>query len=167
MPSLYFFTGLISNAVPSLQSPFSKDCPQRPYECLISTLKKFPWYATDRITISQRHAAFAATCELLRLLERSIEKQDDPINLNTQLLRRLATAGMKCPGFTPLMKDDIAYLAGLCDVEEGAYNQPHFACSWRHQYSMSPKPGVPCDVLEVFANLEEYLSSISTLRGLT
>ncbi|KAG6295498.1 hypothetical protein E4U45_006046 [Claviceps purpurea] len=130
------------------RSPFSKDCPQRPYECLISTLKKFPWYATDRITISQRHAAFAATCGLLRLLERSIEKQDDPVNLNAQLLRRLATAGMKCPGFTPLMKDDIAYLAGLCDVEEGAYNQPRFACSWRHQYSMSPKPGVPCDVLE-------------------
>ncbi|KAG6028453.1 hypothetical protein E4U41_000670 [Claviceps citrina] len=130
------------------RSPFSKDCPQRPYECLISTLRKFPWYATDRITISQRRAAFAATCELLRLLARSIQKQDDPINLNTQLHRRLVTTAMKCPGFTPLMKDDIAYIAGLSETDEREFNQPRLASCWRHQYSISPKPGVPLDVLE-------------------
>ncbi|KAG6016766.1 hypothetical protein E4U43_003132 [Claviceps pusilla] len=130
------------------RSPFSRDCPQRPYECLISTLKKFPWYATDRITISQRRAAFAATCELLRLLARSIQKQDDPVNLNNQLLSRLINAAMKCPGFTPLMKDDIACIAGMSEMEQREFNQPRFASSWRHQYSISPKPRITCDVLE-------------------
>ncbi|OAQ60636.1 RNA recognition, RNP-1 [Pochonia chlamydosporia 170] len=130
------------------RSPFSKDCPQRPYECLISTLKKFPWYVTDRITISQRQAIFKATCELARLLSRSIHKQDDPVNLTTQLYRRLVTTAMKCPGFTPLMKDDIACLAGLSEMDERRYNQPRFANSWRHQYSIAPKPGMPLDVLE-------------------
>ncbi|KAG6002397.1 hypothetical protein E4U21_003128 [Claviceps maximensis] len=130
------------------RSPFSRDCPQRPYECLISTLKKFPWYATDRITISQRHAAFSATCELMRLLGRSIQKQDDPVNLNNQLLGRLIAAAMKCPGFTPLMKDDIAFIAGISETEQRAFHQPRFASSWRHQYSISPKPGIPYDVLE-------------------
>ncbi|KAG5925887.1 hypothetical protein E4U42_003842 [Claviceps africana] len=133
--------------VPS-RSPFSKNCPQRPYECLISTLKKFPWYATDRITISQRRATFAVTCEMLRLLARSIEKKDDVVNLNKQLFSRLIGAAMKCPGFTPLMKDDIAFLAGLSETEQREFNQPRFASSWRHQYSISPKPGIPCDVLE-------------------
>ncbi|KAG5940257.1 hypothetical protein E4U53_007623 [Claviceps sorghi] len=135
------------------RSPFSRDCPQRPYECLISTLKKFPWYATDRITISQRRAAFAATCELMRLLARSIQKKDDLINLNNQLLYRLISAAMKCPGFTPLMKDDIALIAGLSETEQREFNQPRFASSWRHQYSISPKPGIPYDVLEWYIAL--------------
>ncbi|KID69387.1 RNA recognition, RNP-1, partial [Metarhizium hybridum] len=130
------------------RSPFSKDCPQRPYECLISTLKKFPWYVTDRITISQRHAVFKATCELARLLSRSIQKQDDQVNLTHQLYRRLIATAMKCPGFTPLMKDDISYLANLSDMEERWYNQPRFASCWRHQYSLAPKPGMPLDVIE-------------------
>ncbi|KHO00373.1 RNA recognition motif domain protein [Metarhizium album ARSEF 1941] len=130
------------------RSPFSKDCPQRPYECLISTLKKFPWYATDRITISQRQSIFKATCELARLLSRSIQRQDDQVNLTDQLYRRLITAAMKCPGFTALMKDDIAYLANLSEMEERQYNQPRFANCWRHQYSLVPKPGMPLDVIE-------------------
>jgi hypothetical protein len=116
---------------------------------LISTLKKFPWYATDRINISQRQAIFKATCELARLLYRSIQKQDDPVNLTHQLYRRLITTAMKCPGFTPLMKDDIACLGNLSDMEERRHNQPRFASCWRHQYSIAPKPGMPLDVLEV------------------
>ncbi|KAK2612642.1 hypothetical protein QQS21_001414 [Conoideocrella luteorostrata] len=130
------------------RSPFSKDCPQRPYECLISTLKKFPWYATDRITISQRRAAFKATCELARLLSRSINKEDDPVNLNMQLHRRLINAAMKCPGFTPMMKDDVACIAALSDMEMREYNQPRFAHCWRHQYTIASKPDIPLDVLE-------------------
>ncbi|QUC21834.1 uncharacterized protein UV8b_06075 [Ustilaginoidea virens] len=130
------------------RSPFSRDCPQRPYECLISTLKKFPWYATDRITISQRRAIFRATCELARLLTRSIQKQDDPINLTVQLRRRLLNTAMKCPGFTPLMKDDLAYMADLSEMEERQFNQPRFASCWRHQYGIAPKPGMPLDVVE-------------------
>ncbi|KAJ2972762.1 hypothetical protein NQ176_g6970 [Zarea fungicola] len=134
------------------RSPFSKECPQRPYECLISTLRKFPWYMTDCITLKQRGAVFQATCELLRLLKRSLDKGDDPINLNKQLFRRVTKAAMECPGFTPLMKDDVAWLTNMSDAEQRSHGQPRFANSWRHQYALSPKPGMPLDVVEWYIN---------------
>lgn len=47
------------------------------------------------------------------------------------------------------MKDDIAFLATLSDLEGRGFNQPRFASCWRHQYSIAPKAGIPLDVLEV------------------
>jgi hypothetical protein len=131
------------------QSPFSKDCPQRPYECLISTLKKFPWSFMDRVTISQRRALFRATCELLRLLTRSLQRGDDVVNLTVQLYRRLTAAAMSCPGFTPLMKDDIAWLANVTELQLQKYNLPPSPATWRHQYALAPKSNVPADVIDV------------------
>ncbi|KGQ06603.1 hypothetical protein BBAD15_g8071 [Beauveria bassiana D1-5] len=130
------------------RSPFSKECPQRPYECLISTLRKFPWYMTDCITVSQRSAVFQATCDLLRLLLKSLDKGDDPVTLNKQLLRRVVKAAMECPGFTVLMKDDVAWIVGMSEGEQRSYGQPRFANSWRHQYALAPKPGMPLDMVE-------------------
>ncbi|OAA60104.1 RNA recognition, RNP-1 [Cordyceps fumosorosea ARSEF 2679] len=130
------------------RSPFSKECPQRPYECLISTLRKFPWYMTACITVAQRGAMFQATCDLLRLLLKSLDKGDDPVNLSNQLLRRVAKAAMECPGFTALMKDDIVWIVGMSEDEQRAYGQPRFASSWRHQYALVPKLGMPLDVVE-------------------
>lgn len=105
---------------------------------------------TDCITLKQRGAVFQATCELLRLLKRSLDKGDDPINLNKQLFRRVTKAAMECPGFTPLMKDDVAWLTNMSDAEQRSHGQPRFANSWRHQYALSPKPGMPLDVVEVW-----------------
>ncbi|TQW01121.1 RNA recognition, RNP-1 [Cordyceps javanica] len=130
------------------RSPFSKECLQRPYECLISTLRKFPWYMTDCITVGQRSAMFQATCDLLRLLLKSLDKNDDPVNLNKQLLRRVTKAAMECPGFTAIMKDDVAWIVGMSEGEQRIYGQPRFANSWRHQYALVPKPGMPLDVVE-------------------
>ncbi|KFA55724.1 hypothetical protein S40293_08342 [Stachybotrys chartarum IBT 40293] len=141
-------TMLVKHVEVPHRSPFSKECPQRPYECLISTLKKFPWYVTERITISQRRAVYRATCELLRLLANSVRKGDDSINLSEQLYRRVAESAMSCPGFTSLMKDDVAYMTNMSDMEQRAFGQPRFANSWRHQYAIAPKPGIPLDVLE-------------------
>lgn len=73
----------------------------------------------------------------------------DEVNLNRQLLRRLVTAAMTCPGFSTLQKDNIAYLMGMDELEERAYGQPRFASSWRHVYALGPKPGIPLDVIEV------------------
>ncbi|KAJ4147370.1 hypothetical protein LMH87_001894 [Akanthomyces muscarius] len=130
------------------RSPFSKECPQRPYECLISTLRKFPWYMTECITVGQRNAMFQTTRDLLRLLLKSLDKGDDTVTLNKQLLRRVAKAAMECPGFTTLMKDDIAWIVGMDDGEQRSYGQPRFASSWRHQYALVPKPSMPLDVVE-------------------
>lgn len=108
---------------------------------------------TDCITLKQRSAVFQATQDLIRLLLRSLEKGDDPINLNRQLLRRVTKAAMECPGFTTLMKDDVAWLVGMVDGEQRVHGQPRFASSWRHQYALTPKPGMPLDVVEVFLSL--------------
>lgn len=132
-----------------MQSPFSRECPQRPYECLISTIKKLPWYMTDFITIKERRAIYKATCELIRMLERSIQKGDDMVNLNHSLMRRIALAAIKCPGFTPCMKDDIIWLSSMSEWDPACFVQPRFADCWRHQYTLAPKPGIPKDVLEV------------------
>lgn len=140
---------LISANINDSQSPFSKECPQRPYECLISTLRKFPWYMTECITVGQRYAIFQATRDLLRLLLKSLDKGDDPVTLNKQLLRRIVKAAMECPGFTILMKDDVACIVGMTDDEQRSYGQPRLASSWRHQYALVPKPGMPLAVVEV------------------
>ncbi|KOS21864.1 hypothetical protein ESCO_001585 [Escovopsis weberi] len=135
------------------RSPYSRECPQRPYECLISTLKKFPWYMADHITIEQRQAMYKATCELIQLLGRSISHGKDTINLNPSLLKRLVSAGMTCAGFTPCMKDNIAYMARLTAGERKSFHQPPSAQRWRHQYALTSKPGVPADVIEWYVAL--------------
>ncbi|RDA90263.1 hypothetical protein CP533_4616 [Ophiocordyceps camponoti-saundersi (nom. inval.)] len=116
---------------------------RRPYECLISTLKKFPWHATDRITLSQRHAIYSATERLLQVLSTKVKRGCN--GLTTQLLTRLTNAALGCPGFTPLMKDNISWLLNVSDREQRFFGQPRFAHSWRHQYSLAPKPGTPLD----------------------
>lgn len=129
-------------------SPYFKDCPQRPYECLISTLKKFLWYATNSITISQRQAMYTATERLLQVLAEKVGRGCDAINLTAQLQTRLVNAALSCPGFTLLMKDNLAWLLNVPEAEQRFYGQPRFAYAWRHQYSLAPKPGAPLDVIE-------------------
>ncbi|KAH7176673.1 hypothetical protein EDB81DRAFT_773302 [Dactylonectria macrodidyma] len=141
-------TMLIKHVEVPHRSPFSKECPQRPYECLISTLRKFPWYMTEYITINQRTAIYKATCELIRLLSRAIDKEDDVVNLNSQLFKRVITAAMNCHGFTSLMKDDFACMVDMTDVQALSFGQPRFANSWTHQYALVPKPGIRLDVVE-------------------
>ncbi len=132
-----------------MQSPYSKDCPQRPYECLISTLKKFPWFVTDRITLSQRYAMYVATERLLQVLADKVNRNCDPINLTPQLQTRLTNAALSCPGLTPLMKDNISYMLNVSEDDQRYFGQPQQAYSWRHQYALAPRPGAPLDVIDV------------------
>lgn len=131
------------------KSPFSRDCPQRPYECLISTIKKFPWFLTDCVTIKEREAIYQATLTLIRQLTRSILFQEDAAHLTPFLLRRLVQAAMLCPGFTPCMKDGIAWITNMQALDQEYYQLPRFADRWRHQYAIGPKPGFPLDIVEV------------------
>ncbi|KAM0325082.1 hypothetical protein ACHAQA_007621 [Verticillium albo-atrum] len=147
------------------RSPFARDCPQRPFESLISTLKKLPWHCHDYITLRQRAAIHRATVELLRILCSKVRDRVDEVNLTSGLQRRLVATAMMCPGFTPLQKDDIAYIVGMDDMESRAYNQPRHPDSWRHLYALSPKPGVPLDMLEWYIALirEETTRAVATL----
>jgi hypothetical protein len=97
----------------------------------------------------QRYSVYKATVQLIKLLQGAIRDRRNDQVLTPQLLRRLYTAAMLCPGFTVTMKDDIAYLIGLDEMSEMGFNQPRFGDCWRHAYALAPKPGLPIDVLEV------------------
>ncbi|RYP02982.1 hypothetical protein DL764_005468 [Monosporascus ibericus] len=136
------------------QSSFSKECPERPYECMISILMLMPWKATQYITIKQRNRMYETVMELIKLLKKQVWDGRHADRLTRQLLDRLVKAAMLCPGFTVLMKDNIAELVGMDEARARRdFNQPRFANLWRHQYATSPKPGVPLDVLEYYIAL--------------
>ncbi|KAK2006987.1 hypothetical protein LZ32DRAFT_667893 [Colletotrichum eremochloae] len=151
------FKGFVSNEEMTMlvkhvevphRSPFSKECPQRPFECLISTLTKFPWHMKAHVTVQQRYAIHKATCDLIRILVSSIQDKRDELNLTHRLLKRVVNAAMRCEGFSALQKDDIAYLVGMDEMEQRAFGQPRFAEAWRHLYVLVPKTGIPLDVIE-------------------
>ncbi|KUI57034.1 hypothetical protein VP1G_04374 [Cytospora mali] len=135
------------------RSPFSRDCPQRPFECMISMLRKFPWYKTECITIKQRYSIYNACIKLLRNLQHAIRGKKNDGFLTEQLFRRLWTAAMLCHGFTVTMKDNIAFQVELPDDRLREFNMPRFANMWVHSYTLAPKPGTPLDVLEWYIAL--------------
>ncbi|KAI8273379.1 hypothetical protein K4K56_002080 [Colletotrichum sp. SAR 10_98] len=156
------FKGFVSNEEMTMlvkhvevphRSPFSKECPQRPFECLISTLTKFPWHMKTHITVQQRHAMHKATCDLLRILVSSIRDHRDEVNLTQRLLKRVVAAAMRCEGFSATQKDDVAYLVDMEEMEQRSFGQPRFAESWRHLYVLVPKNGVPLDVIEWYISV--------------
>ncbi|KAK0655198.1 hypothetical protein B0T16DRAFT_319790 [Cercophora newfieldiana] len=141
--------------VPS-RSPFAKDCPQRPYECMISTLKKIPWFRPDTITVMERHIIFTATIRLCGLLRGALDapRYDSQGNhINDTLLRRFFNAAMLCPGFSVVQKDNIAFACRFDEKKHHHFNIPRHANSWVYQHIVCPKPSVPVDVLEYYIAL--------------
>lgn len=116
---------------------------------MISTMRKFPWYMTARITVRQRHAVFEACVSLIRSLQLAMSKRKDEGVLTPQLYRRLWTSAMLCHGFTITMKDSIAYIVGMPEDQMREFNMPRFGNMWLHVYSLVPKPGTPLDLIEV------------------
>ncbi|KAL1862751.1 hypothetical protein Daus18300_008395 [Diaporthe australafricana] len=135
---------------------------RRPFECMISTLRKLPWYKTENITIKQRHSVYTSCIQLIRLLQHAVKERKDEDHLTEQLLKRLWTSAMLCHGFTVTMKDNIAYQVGLSEDRLRELNMPRFANMWVHAYTMCPKPGTPLDVLEYYIALvrEETIRTV-------
>ncbi|KAK1830256.1 hypothetical protein QBC39DRAFT_354590 [Podospora conica] len=97
------------------RSPFARDCPQRPYEFQISTLKKFPWHAPEMISFRDRWMLYYYTERLIETLRQTLDhpKHDQAVSrLNEQLMKRLHAACMACPGFTASQKNNITVWAG-------------------------------------------------------
>lgn len=139
-----------------LIKPFSQSanlmyCPQRPYECMMSILLKMPWYATDLITVIQRHAMYTAVMRMIKALQKKIYEKaySCPVQLNRPLLDRLVRAAINCHGFSVIQKDSIAYHGNVPADRMSDFNMPRFSKLWIHTRSMVPKPGVPTDLLEV------------------
>lgn len=143
---------------PNTKVPYTKSAPQRSVETLISIVKKLPWYMTDYITIRQRYRIYKAVVDMMHAIAAAIDDFDRrPMQdhsktsevLNKKLFKRVVSAAMGCPGFTPLMKDNIAFMAGLDESHLAEYHQPSFANRWRHIYTLVPNPGLPADVIDV------------------
>ncbi|KAI1141031.1 hypothetical protein F5Y05DRAFT_423877 [Hypoxylon sp. FL0543] len=134
-------------------SPFAMNCPERVYECLISTLKKLPWYVADHITIKERGYVYATTEKMIYILKARIQKGDHPTRLTDQLLERLANAAMSCAGFSVMQKDNIACIVDMEEYKLRDFNMPRFADRWTHLHGLSVKPGVPLDVVEYYIAL--------------
>lgn len=149
------------------QTVYARICPERPYECMISTLRKIPWYMADYITIKERHAVYECCMKMIGVLvgkiesfksnehvrreqtRNSKEKNVEAERLTPQLLDRLVTSAMLCPGFSVVQKHNIATVASLPEQKSRDFNQPRFPDSWRHQWTLIPKADMPIDVLEV------------------
>ncbi|KAH8195399.1 hypothetical protein TruAng_010431 [Truncatella angustata] len=146
------------------RSPFSRDCPERFIESMISTLKKMPWYLSAHITIYQQHYIFEACQRLLEQFLEELEPQSQKSSpeqrlrlgherLTPQLLDRFKKAILLCPGFSVVQKDSIAHMLGLSEQESRAFSLPRQAHSWNHFYALGPKPGVAPDVIEYYISI--------------
>ncbi|KAE9380378.1 hypothetical protein N431DRAFT_324183 [Stipitochalara longipes BDJ] len=149
---------LVKHVEAPQRSPFSKECPQRPFECLISTLLKYPWYMVDHITIADRSLLHKATIDLIKLLQERIDSGADPVNLNNQLFKRVWRAALKCPGFTPVMKDDVVFICGIDDRTALELGVAPYAVWWKPLFTIGHKPEIPADTLMWYvAIIREHL----------
>lgn len=128
-------------------------CPQRSYECMISTMLKMPWYATELITVLERQSMYEAVVRMIKALYGKIQGSYRPPQLDNLLFNRLVDAGMRCAGFTVHQKDSIAFHGGLATDKMTSYNMPRFADLWNHTFTLVPKVGVTDDMLEVSSAL--------------
>jgi hypothetical protein len=103
----------------------------------------------DFITIEQRNMLHKSTIDLLTLLIERVNSDNDDLCLTPMLLKRVWKAALKCPGFTPAMKDDIIYLCQLDAHTATEYGVPPFAPYWKYLWTIGPKPGAPSDLLLV------------------
>ncbi|KAI9732033.1 MAG: hypothetical protein M1818_007628 [Claussenomyces sp. TS43310] len=126
------------------RSPFSRECPQRPYECLISTLVKFPWYMVNNITLEDRDQLYDTSVKLFRFLQQRLQEQEEHIAIDHRLFRRVQRAILNCDGFTESMKDAVAFYSGQDSALSGLVPNADHWCVWK---TIGPKRGIEPDVL--------------------
>jgi hypothetical protein len=95
----------------------------------------------DHITITERDDIFHATRNCVMALCECIDEEDTL--LNERLLKRLAEAAFRCPGFTQAQKAEIAYVTNM-DIS--GHLAP-YAWDWTVFKTLGPKPGCEMDVL--------------------
>jgi hypothetical protein len=104
----------------------------------------------DHITIEERSMLHKVTIDLLTLLvERVNNNEKDSLSITPMLLKRVWKAALKCPGFTPSMKDDIVFICQLSDQTAMEHGVAPYAACWKYLWTVGPKPGAPVDVLLV------------------
>ncbi|MCJ1386533.1 hypothetical protein MMC17_009659 [Xylographa soralifera] len=101
----------LTKLVDSSNGPmFCRQCPSRPYENMISTLHKFPWFAVQLYTLFQRDQLFNAILKMLRTLMATVSPTSS-FGLTSDLLTDLLYAGLNAPGFSEKQKWDLCQVA--------------------------------------------------------
>ncbi|MCJ1390316.1 hypothetical protein MMC18_003174 [Xylographa bjoerkii] len=101
----------LTKLVDSSNGPmFCRQCPSRPYENMISTLHKFPWFAVQLYTLFQRDQLFNATLKMLRALMATVSPTSS-FGLTSELLMDLLYAGLNAPGFSEKQKWELCQVA--------------------------------------------------------
>lgn len=144
--SIWLFS--LANAIFE-QNSFSSNCKERPYDCMISTIKKMPWDKCKLITIGERDLVYQAAVSMVQVLVDKIKREPDHKRLTPQLLDRFVGAAMRCPGFTICQKDNISFQANWPEDKIRRFGLPRLACQWQHMYGITVDPRVPLDVVEV------------------
>lgn len=115
---------------------------------MISTLLKYPWYMVDHITIDARNQLYQATFDMIRILIQRLQQGDpEDVLLTNMLFKRLWKAALKCPGFSPTMKDSIIVICGLDDSHVRENGIPPYAADWNHLWAIGSKPNAPRDLV--------------------
>ncbi|EMC94317.1 hypothetical protein BAUCODRAFT_25533 [Baudoinia panamericana UAMH 10762] len=157
-------TMTIKHAETPHRSAFAQRAIIRVYESWISTLHKFPWYAVDCITISERDMIFSATMSitdsLLEELNRSRGKID-PSKPTPVTLQELTVAVLTCPGFSEQQKSKFVQKMGQTSFNGFTNSRgmnivfggvAQLARSWPFKV-LAITPGVKQDMVTYFANL--------------
>jgi hypothetical protein len=82
------------------RSPFALRCVNRTFESMVSIMHKYPWHATEHITIRERTAIFSCAMIQLRVLIGAVSRNSHPQHLHRGLLQEYLTACLSNPGFS-------------------------------------------------------------------
>ncbi len=111
--------------------------------------KQYPWYMVDYITLDDLIQLHQTTIRLLELLKDRISNNFEDIHLTPMLYKRAWLAALTCPGFTPVMKDDIKIVCDIDDKTAIGHGLPQFASFWHPFWTITQKPNMPQDVVLV------------------
>ncbi|OBT68346.1 hypothetical protein VE03_02897 [Pseudogymnoascus sp. 23342-1-I1] len=154
---------LVKHVEAPQRSPFSSECPQRPFECLISTVLKYPWHKVHDITIGDRDALFQTAMSLCKNLVERIDTGGQDLALNDRLLKRVQRAVLNCCGFSESQKDDFAFIFRMTSLEAGL---PPHADHWTVFKTIGAKRNWHQDVILYYIALLREATTSSALVSL-
>ncbi|KAK5175242.1 uncharacterized protein LTR77_000379 [Saxophila tyrrhenica] len=148
------------------RSPFVQRCIIRPYESLISTIHKFPWFDVEHVLLSERDQLFKVTITAIDTLMALLRKHGgtgghDATKPNNQILKEVAIAALTCPGFSEFQKSRV-----IRHLQQGNYGQytvskglnltfggiDNYSPNWPFLILVK-KPGVNDELIEYIAGL--------------
>ncbi|KAL8790657.1 MAG: hypothetical protein Q9213_000505 [Squamulea squamosa] len=133
------------------RSNYTQKCLQRPYECMISTLAKFPWFSVDRYTIKTRDELFRSTLSLVNILMNQLNRANEAYlpHISETLLNDLLYAGLNVPAFSEQQRWHLRKAASTVGAK---VRMSPMAEVWPFEV-LGRKVGVDEDVVQKYAQI--------------